>query len=398
MAHVQLNEPTPPAASGLRPFALGFRPFFLLAGFGAMGLMLLWILLWHQGMAPETHYGRFGWHSHEMLFGYTVAVIAGFLLTAVPNWTGHPTPTGSALAALAGVWLAGRLLPWFPGMPQPLIAATDLIFLPLLAAALVQSVRAGANKVNRLFLPLLGAMTLANALVHAEALGWLAGGAVRGADLMLDLVLLTLIWVGGRIMPFFTERAIPGAKSVTRARVEQAGFALILLLAALDLAGIDGWPTGIAALVLGAVQAVRLIGWHHRGAWGIPILWVLYTGYSWLVLGLVARGLGEWGLFPSTLATHALTTGAIGVFTLGMMSRVALGHTGRAMRSAPAVNSAFVAANLAAAIRVFGPYLLPEWYVSWILLSGLLWLLAFALFAFVYTPILLRPRIDGREG
>lgn len=398
MALVQLNEPTPHAVSGLRPFALGFRPFFLLAGFGAVSLILLWVLLWHQSMAPDAYYGRLGWHSHEMLFGYTAAVIAGFLLTAVPNWTGHPTPTGSALAALAGVWLAGRLLPWFPGMPHLMIATVDLIFLPLLAAALAWSVWAGANKVNRLFLPLLGAMTLANALVHAEALGWLVGGALRGADLMLDLILLTLIWVGGRIMPFFTDRAIPGAQSVTRTWIEQAGFALILLLAALDLTGIDGWPTGLTAMALGVVQAIRLIGWHHRRVWGIPILWVLYTGYFWLVVGLMARGLGEWGLFPSSLATHALTAGAIGVFTLGMMSRVALGHTGRAMRSAPAINAAFTAANLAAAIRVFGPYLLPDWYLSWILLSGLLWFLAFALFAFVYTPILLRPRADGKEG
>lgn len=395
---VRLNVSPPGNASGLRPFALGFRPFFLLAGVGSVGLMLAWILVWQQGMTPDAYYGRVGWHSHEMLYGFAAAVIAGFLLTAVPNWTGHPTPTGGPLAALAGVWLAGRLLPWLPGIPLTLIALVDLAFLPLLAAALVRPIWAGVIRINRLFVPLLIAMALANVLIHGEALGWLGDSARRGFALMLDLVTLTLLWVGGRIMPFFTQRAIAGAVPVTRVWIERSGFVLLLLLAALDLAAVSGWPVVLTALSLGTVQAVRLSGWHDRRVWGIPILWVLYTGYGWLVLGFLARGLGELGLFPVTLATHALTTGAIGVFTMGMMARVALGHTGRAMRSAPAVNAAFVIANLAAALRVIGPYLVSQWYVGWILLSGLLWTVAFAVFTIVYAPILLRPRVDGGEG
>ncbi len=199
-------------------------------------------------------------------------------------------------------------------------------------------------------------------------------------------------------MPFFTEKAIPGAAATTRQWVERSGVVLLLGLALLDLLGIGGAVAAFVALALGVVQALRLSGWHDRRVWDIPILWVLYTGYAWLVLGFLARGLAELGLFPASLATHALTAGGVGVFTLGMMARVALGHTGRAMRSAPSVNAAFVIANLAAAARVLGPLLAPSFYVAWVLLSGLLWALAMLLFTVVYAPILLRPRVDGRPG
>jgi uncharacterized protein involved in response to NO len=393
------TAPTPaPAASvrGWRPFGLGFRPFFLLAGLGALALILLWLLLWHRGARAADYYGALGWHGHEMLFGYATAVIAGFLLTAVRNWTGRPTPTGWPLALLASVWLAGRLLPWIPGLAPLWIAGVDLAFLPLLALALARPLWGGANRVNRWFLPLLLAMALANGLVHAEAMGWAEGLAARGSMLMLVLILLTLVWVGGRVMPFFTGKALNGARPRNRPWVERAGFGLLLLLAALQLAALGGWALGLTAFALASVQAVRLAGWYDHRLWGVPILWVLYTGYLWLIAGFALFGLAALGGFPQNLALHALTLGAIGVFTLGMMARVALGHTGRPMVASKPLVLAFGLLNLAALVRVFAVYLVPVWYVGWILLSGLLWLLAFGAFAVIYVPILLRPRADGR--
>ena len=378
--------------------ALGFRPFFLLAGLGAVTLILTWTLLWHRGLAPEAYYSRVGWHSHEMLFGYAVAVVAGFLLTAVRNWTGIDTPVGTPLAALASVWIAARLLPWLPGVPSVLIAAVDLAFLPLLALALVRSLWGGRNKINRVFLPLLLAMTLANALVHAEALGLAAGLSTRGNYLMLDLLLLLVLLVAGRVMPFFTERAVPGARPAVRPWVERATFILVLAMAATRLAGASAAWVGTLALALGLVQALRLAGWHYTGVWRIPMLWVLYTALGWLILGLFLEATAGWGLAAPNLALHALTVGAIGTLPLGMMARVPLGPPGRTMETAPAVTLAFVLINVAALARVFGPMLWLRVYPGWVLISGALWVTAFALFLYVHAPMLLRPRVDGRPG
>jgi uncharacterized protein involved in response to NO len=396
MTAIRLEEPAAAVTGGWRPFGLGFRPFFLLAGLGGTVLMALWLWLWHAGRDPALYYGATGWHSHEMLFGYTMAVVGGFLLTAVRNWTGRPTPAGMPLALLALLWLAGRLAPWVPGLPNGVIAAVDTTFLPGLAIALAGPLWKGANKVNRVFLPLLLAMTAANGLVHADALGWFPGTATRGIRVMLDLVMLLLVFIGGRVIPFFTEKAVAAARPVRRQWVEASGFTLLLLAAAMDTAGGGGPFPGIVFSGLALVQAVRLAGWYDRGIWRTPLLWVLFTGYGWLVAGLLLTGLARFGLLSPSLATHAVTVGGIGVLTLGMMARVALGHTGRPLRSSTAVNLAFVAVNLAAAVRVAGPWAFPAWYGIWIDLAGLFWMVGFAIFAAAYLPILLRPRVDGR--
>jgi len=377
--------------------ALGFRPFFLAAGLWACLGMLLWMGVLAGKVAAPGHYGAVAWHAHELLFGYVGAVIAGFLLTAVRNWTGIDTPTGGALAALALLWLAGRVAPFLP-LPGALTALIDLAFFPALGLALYRPIWAGSNRVNRVFLALLAGMTLAGALVHLEALGLVQGTAGRGNRLMLDLVLLTLLLVAGRVMPFFTERAVAGAHPVTRPWTERLTFALggAVLLANLGLPG--SVVAGAAAIALGLVQAIRLAGWHHPGAWRIPILAVLYLGYLWLVGGYLLAGLADLALLPAFPALHALTAGAIAVITLGMMARVTLGHTGRAMRSAALTNLAFVLINLAALARVVPALVRPELYGDMLMLSGGLWVLAFGLFLWVHAPMLLRPRVDGMPG
>ena len=374
--------------------SLGFRPFFLLAGLAALGLMLAWLGSWHGEATAESYYGRIGWHGHEMLFGYVVAVMAGFLLTAVRNWTGRATATGTALAGLAGLWLLGRVLPWLPAAPAWLIAIVDLSFLPALAAALAGPLWRGENRVNRRFLALLLAMAAANAAMHAEALGAWDGGLATGLTLMLDLVLVLLIWVGGRVVPFFIQVAVAGARADTRPGLEVLGMALALAVA---LAHLVPGGQGLASLLLVALacqQVVRTLRWHHPGIWAIPILWILFCGQLWLVAAAALRAASGFELVPDSVAVHALTAGAFGVFTLGMMARVALGHTGRPMRSHRRINLAFVLLNLGAAARVFGPWLAPAAYVAWVMLAGLLWCLAFTLFLWVYGPILTTPRVD----
>lgn len=377
--------------------ALGFRPFFLGAGVLALLAMLVWLArLW--GLLPGDGYlGGTAWHAHEMLFGYVGAVIAGFLLTAARNWTGIATPTGAWLGALVLLWLAARLGPLL-SLPHGLIALLDLAFFPALALALIPPLWRGKNKVNRAFLALLAAMTLANLLVHAQALGLTAATASRGSRLMLDLTLLTLWLVAGRIMPFFTQSAIPGSKPRTRPWVETSTFVLAPAIALLNLT----WPaspvSGVLLLILAAIQAIRLGGWHHPLAWRNPMLAVLYAGYLWLILGLALDGLAALGLLPPFPALHALTAGGIGVFTLGMLARVTLGHTGRDMRASLATSLAFLTINLAALVRVFPPLLWPRHYSLWLGMAGGLWVLAFALFLGIYGPMLARPRVDGRPG
>lgn len=385
---------TPERASLL---ALGFRPFFLAAGATAAVMMGLWLAMLAGWLPMERYYGATNWHGHEMLFGYSAAVIAGFLLTAVRNWTGIDTLTGPGLGALALLWLAARIAPFLP-VPGILVASLDLAFIPLLAASLVRPLWGGKNRMNRVFLLLLTGMWLAAILVHLQALGITLGTASKGNRLMLDLVLLTLLIVSGRVMPFFTQSGVPAAQPVTRPIVERLTFVLAPLVAASNL--FSSWPgtSGVLLLALGCVQAVRLAGWHDKRAWGNPILAVLYAGYVWLIAGFLLDGLASLGLLPPYPALHALTTGAVGILTLGMMARVTLGHTGREMRSARLTNLAFVLAILAAFVRVLLPFLMPEAYSIWLYASGVLWILAFVLFLWVYAPMLTAPRVDGRPG
>jgi len=377
--------------------ALGFRPFFLGAGLVALLTMALWLSRLGGLLPGDAYLGGTAWHAHEMLFGYVGAVIAGFLLTAARNWTGIETPTGTRLGALALLWLAARLGPLTP-MPPILIALLDLAFFPALALALVPPLWQGKNKTNRAFLAILAAMTLANLLVHAQALGLTQATATLGSRLMLDLTLLTLLLVAGRIMPFFTQSAIPGTKPLNRPWVEQASFGLATALPLVHLLPLARPLAAVLLLLLGMLQLLRLLGWYDPRAWQNPMLAVLYAGYLWLVLGLVMDGLASLGLLPPFPALHALTAGAIGVFTLGMLARVTLGHTGREMRASGTTVLAFVAVNLAALNRVFPPLIWPDQYPLWLGLSGALWILAFGLFLWVYGPMLLQPRVDGRPG
>ena len=392
---------TPITRPGLTVLALGFRPFFLAAGVSAVLSLLVWLAMLHGWIAMDGYYAGTTWHAHELLFGYATAVIAGFLLTAVRNWTGMATATGAELAGLTLLWVAGRVAPFTP-LPGMLVALLDIGFPVLVAASLFKPLWRGSNPANRVFLALLGGMGGASALVHLQAMQITTGTALAGDRLMLGLILLTLLVVAGRVLPFFTQAAIPGIAPGSKPWVERLGFALAVGWVAADTAAWVGLPVaGLAAALafaLALVQGLRLAGWHDRRVWAIPILAVLYSGYGWLILGLILNGLAHLGLLPPFPALHALTIGAVGVFTLGMMARITLGHTGRAMVPARLTVVAFVVLNLAAAVRVFAPLVWPTAQGVWLNVSGSLWILAFGLFLWVHAPMLLAPRADGRPG
>lgn len=360
--------------------------------------MALWVHGYAQGRFEFRYYGIALWHGHEMIFGYTVAVIAGFLLTAVRNWTGAQTPHGNALAALVLLWLAGRIAPFVPALPGWLVAAIDVSFLPVFAVVLSIPLVRSRQKHNLVFLFVLAALVAANVMVHLQALGFTQDTANFGHHFAVYLIVFLIAILGGRVVPFFTERGLPGTNPRRWPAVEHLSLGALLFVAGLDLAQAAPALVAIFALFAAIVHGVRLYGWYQKAAWSVPLLWVLYVGYAWLVAGLILTAMSAVGAANQVLAVHAFTTGAIGTMTLGMMARVALGHTGRALRVGSAMTWAFVLANLASVSRVFLPIIVPSRHGEWVALAGLLWSAAFAIFVISYVRILIQPRIDGRPG
>lgn len=377
--------------------ALGFRPFFLAAGIAAVLLVAAWLAALDGRLSPGNYFPGTTWHAHEMLFGYAGAVIAGFLLTAVRNWSSMPTATGTHLAGLILLWLAARISIW-TGVPGSLIALLDIAFFPAVAFSLWRPLWHGPNRNNRVFLALFAGMATASTLAHLDALGVIPNLAQRGQRLMLDLIVITLLLVGGRVMPFFTEAGLTQARATICPQVERLTFVTAVLLLVAHLAVPYGRTAGLLAIALGIVQLVRIAGWYDHRVWRNPMLGVLYAGFLWLAVGLSLEGLAAFIAFPPQTALHALTIGGVGVMTLGMMARVTLGHTGRNMEASRMTLLAFALVNVAAAVRALVPMAFPDTYQTWLVLSGVIWILAFGIFLWVYGPMLIKPRADGRPG
>ena len=396
MSATHSHPGTPSKPRGMALFALGFRPFFLAAGIYAVLLMGLWLVVL-QGSLSLGALSPPVWHGHEMLFGFAVAVIAGFLLTAAQNWTGIPMPSGRPLAALFLLWLAGRLGFLIPGLPAGLVSLVDLSFLPLLALALALPIHKAKQLHNYPFPVLLLTLTVANALVHLQALGW-TSTARLGLYLATYVVVAIMVIMGGRVIASFTDN-----KLGTRARrwplIERLVPAVTLgaLLAALIAPA--SLVTALLAAVAATVHGIRLAGWYTRKYWAVPLLWILHLGYAWITLGFVLLALSAAGMSAAAVsALHAFTAGGIGVLTLGMMARVSLGHTGNPLEPAPVMTLAFVAINLAALVRVVLPLFFPAAYAPIMTAAGVVWVAAFGVFVVVYAPKLLRPRADGKPG
>ena len=363
-------------------FDLGFRPLYLLAGAFAALAVPLWALQ-HAGRLPGAN---ILWHAHEMIFGFAFAVIAGFLLTAVRAWTGRPTPTGAALAAIAALWLLARALAF---VSLPAAAWAGALFALAVAWGIGRPLVAAGNRRNLFFILLVLALGAAGVIVQRYPQVGLALG--------LDVVLFVMTVVGGRVIPAFTNNAVPGAGARRHAWLEFAALGAILALIAADALSRTELAAGLA-LLAAVLHAARLALWAPLKTLRRPILWILHLSYAWIVVHLALRGLTGFGVLPYALGTHALTVGAIGGLTLGMMTRTARGHTARPLQAGHAEVAAYVLVQLAALTRVLLPLALPAANVVAPLASALLWCGAFALFVATYVPILTRPRLDGQPG
>ena len=377
---------------------LGFRPFFLMAGIFAVLLMTTFVLSLLTGVWHYNYFPLFAWHAHEMVFGYSVAVVAGFLLTSVRNWTGMDTVTGKSLLLLVLLWLAGRIAPAFSMLPGGLIALVDIAFLPVLAAVILRPILKAKQHRNLSVPLLLLLMTVGNALVYAEMLEFSFGSVQHGMTIGIGALLLLMSVIGGRVMPFFTERGLPGVVVTRRKWVESAATPVIVLWLLFELLfSAASWTAGAAGVAAG-VHGIRLAGWSLLRDWQEPMLWIIHLAYAWLVAGFLLQGLAALDFMPATTALHGWTAGAVGLFTLGMMARVALGHTGRAIVASPMMKLAFVLLVLVAPVRIVLPMLFPALTETALLIAASGWVMAFAIFVWVYTPYLIRPRADGQAG
>jgi uncharacterized protein involved in response to NO len=385
------------------PFGYGFRPFFLLAGWFALFAMGGWLWLYDAGAVWPGGLPTSQWHAHEMLFGFVAAAIAGFMLTAVPNWTGSRGFAGWPLMLLTLAWLLGRLGFALAGqVPFGLTALLELIFLPGVALLIAPTLLRARNRNTRLLLVLL-AFWAADAvflLARFRADPALAAAALQFA---LNLVLLLITVIGGRIVPAFTGNALRRRGLEVRMRslpaLERTVIASMIAVLLIDTLLPASAAAGVVALVAAVAQSGRLAGWNGHRTLREPIVWVLHLAYAWLPLGLLLKAASLLGGFGwAGFWMHALGAGAAASMIVAVMSRASLGHTGRPLRVPPVMAMAYLLLTLAAAVRVFGPAWLPLPYNLLILVAGALWMVAFLIYAIVYTPILLNPRADSKPG
>jgi uncharacterized protein involved in response to NO len=387
--------------AGIPLLALGFRPFYLLAAIFAVVAVPHWVSSFLGAAQTGNYLYGLTWHSHEMIFGFAPAVIAGFLLTAVRNWTGLPTPTGVPLAALALLWVVARVLIQFG--PADAAAVVDILFLPALGTAVAIPIWRSRNKRNYKVLAVLAVLTMANVTFHLASLDLVPPEFARvSMTAALDVVAILIAIVGGRVIPAFIGNAVKGSnpRNLRSVEVVSVGALIVILI----IGVLAPWvPVSdnvwFLLLVIAAVgQLVRLLLWQPLRALGNPLLWMLPASYAWLPISLALRALELQSIVPSGVAIHAFTVGAITSLMIAMMTRSALGHSGRPLIAGPAEIAAFVLLQLSAIVRVLAAPILPGAYREAMVVTGVLWTLAFVVFLVRYWPILTRPRIDGKPG
>jgi len=392
-----------PAPPSLAVLEVGFRPFFLVGAVWAVVALAIWLAALDGRLSPGgAVYGPLAWHAHEMVFGVGAAIVGGFLLTAVPSWTGQPKLVGGGLALLVGVWALGRavmLLPDAVGLPAAI--AVDLAFLTVLAVRTGWQVRASRNWRN---LPVVAGPLLllaGNLLFHAEAAGLLTAGGDFGAELGLAAIVLLVAVIGGRIIPAFTRNWLANTGRGGPLPVEPARFDVAVLLAtAVTFAAWLGWSTsfetGILAAVVAVGHAVRLLRWRGWRTGAEPLVWVLHVGYLWVPLGfaLMAGAALAPAAVPEAAVLHAFAAGAMGTMMLAMMTRATLGHTGRPLTADRATTAVYLLITVTAALRVTAA-LVPDLSGTAIALSGAGWILAFGVYLLAYAPKLCRRRIGA---
>lgn len=378
---------------------LGFRPFFLAGALFAALALPLWIIALQGGAGWQPTGGWLAWHRHELVFGFGLAIIAGFLLTAVQTWTGLPGLSGKPLAALALLWLSARIA-WLSGLPAGIVVVLELVFPICVAFVMGRMLWAVRQKKNYPIVAVLALLALADGLSLV--------GLLRGDDSLQRQGVLAGIWliaamlglIGGRVIPFFTQRGVGRIEAfppvVWLDWALLVGAPLIAVLYAVGLAVQPSLPVGVLFALVGVGHLVRLARWQDRRLWRVPLLWSLHLAYAWLVVACLGMAAWHVGLLhnPSP-ATHALTVGAMGGLILAMIARVSLGHTGRPLQPPKAMIAAFALLHLGTLSRVF---LVELWPVSALHLAATCWAIAFGLFVIFYAPMLCRTRADGHPG
>lgn len=382
-------------------FRLGFRPFFLFGALFSALAMLGWLGQLNGWFALPGISNPIWWHAHEMLFGFGAAIVAGFLLTAVQNWTAHPGVRGWPLALVVGLWAIPRgLLPWF-GESNVTLMVMDLAWLPLCTWFLARPIIVTRQWRNLFFVPLLLVLTLLNTACwrwHAE---WPLVEHILLATVLLFTTLIAVM--GGRVIPFFTARATGAEKALPLPWLERIALASLWLILLLWLVLPTQWVIGIQMFPLYIVAAgahlYRQLRWRPGITVAHPLLWSLHLAYLFIPLGLIALAARTAGWpIALSLASHLFSAGSMGAMILGMIARVSLGHSGRALQIGRRITAAFVLVILSALLRVLLPLCWPDLTLTGWNLSGWSWVAAYGLFVWVYTPILTSPRADGRPG
>lgn len=385
-------------------FAYGFRPFFLLVGLWAIApIAVVWWAV-SSGVWPTDAIPLYQWHAHEMIFGFAAAAVAGFLLTAVPTWTGASAVSGCRLVGLLFLWGMARVvsLPFLQSS-NLMVEVLGLAFFPALGAAIATPLIRTKNFRNLPFLLILSILFIADVLFQAPHYGWINSAPVDALRLAINTLTLVVAIVGGRIIPAFTKNALLAmgreapVKSI--AWLDRGAIATVAAVLAGDLVALNSTVSGFLAAFAAALLAARLSRWGGLRTIDIPLLWILHLGYSWLIIGLALKA--AWLLGSHAWAVnwmHALTAGAFGTMILGVATRVALGHTGRPLAISRLTVTAYLFITAAAGFRVWGPWIAPDRYLQILSAAMLSWILAYGLFLFVYTPILVSPRVDGKKG
>lgn len=384
-------------------FAYGFRPFFFFCGLFALLVIPAWLLIRIGDAQPFSSLPAQLWHAHEMLFGFSIAAISGFLLSGVPSWTRNRGFGGLPVFSLTLAWLAGRAaFALAPFCSLPVLAAVELAFLPLLIALIAPPIIRERNR-NIAMLAVLAALWTADAAFLLGVARTDAELASRALLTAMNIILLLLTIVGGRILPAFTSNALRRTNTSFSLH-RYAWLETLLPVAMIAVIFLDLWQPGSAlrgwlAILVAVLHAVRLSGWRSLRTRGDPMLWVLHLAYAWLPLGFALKGIALLdGAAWAQYWQHGFGIGAIATMILAVATRTALGHTGRPLVVGRAIVVGYLLLALAAALRVAGPVFWPDHYTAVLLAAGLGWMLAFLIFIVVYAPILGRPRIDGKPG
>lgn len=373
---------------------LGFRPFYLLAAVFAVLSVPLWVAQYF-GLIHAPHVNLF-WHMHEMVYGFALAVVIGFLFTAMRNWTGLWTPRKQHLAALAGLWLLGRLA--MLCAPPIWAAIIDLTFLPLATWPMFRVLQRSGNKRNMFLVLILSLLWVVDLAFHAAVNGVLGMSPIAIMQAAILLVVMIASLIGARVMPMFTANGAPGTKPVVNAARDRITVVLTVLASAAWIFGLPAKLTAAICLAAAISIAIRLAGWQPHRTVRVPLLWILHLAYGWIPIGFLLLSLTALGLVPSSAAFHALAIGAIAGLILGMITRTTLGHTGRMLKAGAAETIMYALIQIGALTRVLAAFDIHGFYQAGIVLSTICWTLAFVLYVAVYAPYLLRARIDGKEG